>query len=183
MFIGVVLAIPVFLNFVIFKDAGDVEEVLSMTGRIPFWTALLNDGIVKEPFFGYGFMRINYTDYFVSLNTYAAKMTHNTFMQVLMNLGFVGLFIVFWQLVLTLRNFFKERQTSLYGHFFIALFIPIFINSLTEFGIFGEANYGILFYQFLILLFSIQIRESRSKKETLLFNLFQKRWKLDSKLS
>ena len=183
MFIGVVLAIPVFLNFVIFKDAGDVEEVLSMTGRIPFWTALLNEGIVKEPFFGYGFMRINYTDYFESLNTYAAKMTHNTFMQVLMNLGFVGFFVVFWQLVLTLRNFFKERKTSLYGHFFIAMFIPIFINSLTEFGIFGEANYGILFYQFLILLFSIQIRESRSKKETLLFNLFQKRWKLDSKLS
>ena len=183
MFIGVIFAIPVFLNFVILKDAGGVEEVLSMTGRIPFWTALLNEGIVKEPFFGYGFMRINYTDYFESLNTYAAKMTHNTFMQVLMNLGFVGFFVVFWQLVLTLRNFFFIRKTSLYGHFFIALFIPAFINSLTEFGIFGEANYGILFYQFLILLFSIQIRESRSKKDSLLFYLFQKRWKLDPILS
>jgi exopolysaccharide production protein ExoQ len=183
MLIGVALAVPVFLKFVIFKDGGGVEEVLSMTGRIPFWTALLNEGIVKEPFFGYGFMRINYTDYFESLNTYAAKMTHNTFMQVLMNLGFVGFFIAFWQLVLTVRNFFKERKTSLYGNFFIALFIPAFINSLTEFGIFGETNYGILFYQFLILLFIVQIRVNRSKKETLLFNLFQERWKLDPKLS
>lgn len=183
MSIVVVLATPVFLNFVIFKGGGGVEEVLSMTGRIPFWTALLDEGIVKEPFFGYGFMRINYTDYFEGLNTYAAKMTHNTFLQVLMNLGFVGFFIAFWQLVLTLNNFFKERKTNHYGTFFIALFIPVFINSLTEFGIFGETNYGILFYQFLILLFSIQIRVNRSKKETLLFNLFQKKWKLDPRLS
>ncbi len=182
MFIGIALAVPAILKFVIFKDGGGVEEVLSMTGRIPFWTALLQEGIIKEPFFGYGFMRINYTDYFESLNTYAAKMTHNTFMQVLMNLGFVGFFIAFWQLVLTIRNFFKERKISLYGNFFIALFIPAFINSLTEFGIFGETNYGILFYQFLILLFVVKIRENRSKKEILLFNLFQKRWKLDQKL-
>jgi len=183
MITGAVLAVPALLKFVVFKDDGGVEEVLSMTGRIPFWTALLQEGIVKEPFFGYGFMRINYTDYFESLNTYAAKMTHNTFMQVLMNLGFVGFFIAFWQLVLTIRNFVKERKASLYGNFFIALFIPAFINSLTEFGIFGETNYGILFYQFLILLFVIEIRKNRSKKETLLFNLFQKRWKLDPKLS
>ncbi|NQX96786.1 MAG: O-antigen ligase family protein [Flavobacteriales bacterium] len=182
MFVGAGLAVPALLKFVIFKDDGGLEEVLSMTGRIPFWTALLQEGIVREPFFGYGFMRINYTDYFESLNTYAAKMTHNTFMQVLMNLGFVGFFIAFWQLVLTIRNFFKERKQSLYGNFFIALFIPAFINSLTEFGIFGETNFGILFYQFLILLFVIQIRQNRSKKETLLFNLFQKRWKLNPKL-
>ena len=77
----------------IFKDDGGIDEVLSMTGRLPFWTALLNEGIVREPFFGFGFMRINYTDYFQGLNTYPAKMTHNTFMQVLMNLGFVGFFI------------------------------------------------------------------------------------------
>jgi exopolysaccharide production protein ExoQ len=183
MFVGVALAVPAILKFVIFKDGGGVDEVLSMTGRIPFWKALLNEGIVKEPFFGYGFMRINYTDYFESLNTYAAKMTHNTFMQVLMNVGFIGFFVVFWQLVLTIRNFIKERKKSLYGNFFIALFIPAFINSLTEFGIFGETNYGILFYQFLILLFVIEINESRSKKETLLFNLFLKRWKIDPKLS
>lgn len=183
MFVAVALSVPAILKFVIFKDGGGVEEVLSMTGRIPFWTALLNEGIVKEPFFGYGFMRINYTDYFESLNTYAAKMTHNTFMQALMNLGFVGFFVVFWQLVLTVANFFRERKTSLYGNFFIALFIPAFINSLTEFGIFGETNYGILFYQFLILLFVIKIRKNLSKKETLMFNLFKKRWKIDPKLS
>jgi hypothetical protein len=178
MFVGVALSIPFILKFVIFKEGGGVEEVLSMTGRIPFWKALLNEGIIKEPFFGYGFMRINYTDYFESLDTYAARMTHNTFMQVLMNLGFVGFFVAFWQMILTIRNYVKERSSSLYGDFFIVLFIPTFINSLTEFGVFGDTNYGILFYQFLFLLFIIKIREKKSKKETILYNLFKKRWHL-----
>ncbi len=111
MLIGVALAVPAILKFVIFKDDGG-----------------LNEGIIREPFFGFGFMRINYTDYFESLNTYAAKMTHNTFMQVLMNLGFVGFFVAFWQLVATIHNYLKERGKSLYGDFFMAMFIPIFIN-------------------------------------------------------
>ncbi|MFT5877984.1 MAG: exopolysaccharide production protein ExoQ [Dokdonia sp.] len=179
MFVAVAFAVPAILKFVIFKDGGGVDEVLSMTGRIPFWKALLNEGIIREPFFGFGFMRINYTDYFESLNTYAAKMTHNTFMQVLMNLGFVGFFIAFWQLVVTVHIYWKEKSTSIYGDFFMAMFIPIFINSLTEFGIFGETNFGILFYQFLILLFVFQIRKNLSKNEAYGLRLFQKRWRLD----
>lgn len=155
MFSGVVIAVPLLLKYVIFKDSGGVEEVMSMTGRLPFWTALLNEGIVREPFLGYGFMRINYIDTFQGLNTYPGRMTHNTFMQVLMNLGFIGFFIALWQLVSTVATFFKERDHG-YANFFVALFIPIFINSITEFGIFGETNYGILFYQFLVLLFCIR---------------------------
>jgi hypothetical protein len=155
MFSGVLLAVPLLLRYVIFKDSGGVEEVMSMTGRLPFWTALLNEGIVREPFLGYGFMRINYIDTFQGLNTYPGRMTHNTFMQVLMNLGLIGFFIALWQLVSTVATFFMERSHG-YANFFVALFIPIFINSITEFGIFGETNYGILFYQFLILLFCIR---------------------------
>ena len=37
----------------------------------------------------------------------------------------------------------------------IAMLIPLIINSITEFGIFGEANYGILFYQLVIVFFVI----------------------------
>jgi hypothetical protein len=179
MFAGVALAVPAILKFVIFKEGGGVDEVLSMTGRIPFWKALLKEGIVREPFFGYGFMRINYYDYFESLDTYAAKMTHNTFMQVLMNLGFVGFFVAFWNLVTTVHNYFKERDTSIYADFFVAMFIPIFINSITEFGIFGETNYGILFYQYLVLLFVFSIRPNLSNSEKYQLRLFQSRWQLD----
>lgn len=170
------IAAPVVINAVVFKDSGGVEEVMSMTGRLPFWTALLNEGIIKEPFLGYGFMRINYTDYFQGLNTYPGKMTHNTFMQVLMNLGFIGFFIAFWQLVTTLRTFFVHKKHA-FAPFFIAVFIPIIINSFTEFGIFGESNYGILFYQFLIVLFSIQIRAARTPHEKIKARIFQKKMK------
>ena len=171
-----VIAFPVMIKTVVFKDDGGIDEVMSMTGRLPFWKALLNEGIVKEPFFGYGFMRINYTEYFQGMNTYAAKMTHNTFVQVLMNLGFVGLFIALTQLFATLRNFGRNKGTE-HSAFFIALFIPLLINSFTEFGIFGEANYGILFYQFLIWLFVFEKRKHLTQRERVRRAIFEKRMK------
>ena len=166
------IMIPLFLNFVIFKESGGIEEVMSMTGRLSFWKALLNEGIIREPFFGFGFMRINYTDYFQGLNTYPAKMTHNTFMQVLMNLGFIGFFIAIVQLSQTIRNFRINRKNQ-YNTFVIAMFIPILINSFTEFGIFGEANYAILFYQFLIVLFIYKIPSKLSKEDQVKLRLFK----------
>jgi O-antigen ligase len=172
-FMGLI-AIPVMINKVVFKADGGVEEVLSMTGRLPFWKALLNEGIVKEPFFGYGFMRINYTEYFQGLNTYAAKMTHNTFIQVLMNLGFVGFFIAILQMFTTIRNF-RINKKGKYAGYFIALFIPLLINSFTEFGVFGEANYGILFYQFLIWLFVMKRREHFTQSEKVRAKIFEKK--------
>lgn len=175
MLVSMIIIVPLALNYVIFKESGGVEEVLSMTGRLPFWTALLNECIVREPYFGYGFMRINYTDYFQGLNTYPAKMTHNTFMQALMNLGFVGFFIIFWQLVLTIRNAVKEKL-HYYNRFFIAVFVPVIINSFTEFGIYGEANYAILFWQFLIFLFVVRIRDQHTVTEHIRLKLFKSRW-------
>ncbi len=174
MFAVGVVAFPVLINAVVFKADGGMEEVMSMTGRLPFWKALLNEGIVKEPFFGYGFMRINYTEYFQGLNTYAAKMTHNTFVQVLMNLGFVGFFIAIIQMIVTLRIF-SSNKGSEFSSYFIALFIPLVINSFTEFGVFGEANYGILFYQFLIWLFVFQPREKLTQRERIGLKVFQKK--------
>ncbi len=148
--IGMLVITPVAVNKIIFKDGDSsrMEEVLSMTGRLPFWTALINEGLPREPLLGFGFMRIDYKEYFQSTHTYPGKMTHNTFMQVLMNLGFVGLTIVLFQVFFTLKAFSrekKEKKLMLYG-----ILIPILINSFTEFGIFGESNYGILFYQLLI---------------------------------
>jgi hypothetical protein len=149
-----VLIIPVIFK-TIFLKAGDLEEVLSMTGRIPFWKALLTEALPQEPLFGFGFMRIYYTDYFESVHTYAAKMTHNTFIQVLLNLGFVGFTIVVLQMTFTFQAF-KRTVSKEKKAIFIGVMIPILINSFTEFGIFGETNFGILFYQ--ILIFSLVLR-------------------------
>lgn len=172
----VLLAAPVAIKHIVFKEGGSMEEVMSMTGRLPFWTALLNEGIVKEPFFGYGFMRINYTDYFQGLNTYPGRMTHNTFMQVLMNLGFVGLFVALTNFILTIKNYIRNRK-NYYGDFFIALIIPVVINSFTEFGIFGDANYGILFWHFLIFLFLFKEKEFLTTREKIKQNIFETRYK------
>ena len=147
---------PVAIYKVVLKD-GDperMEEIMTLTGRLPFWQALVNEGLPREPLLGFGFMRIDYKEYFQSTHTYPGKMTHNTFMQVLMNLGFIGLGLVLFQLVFTLRGILKEAAEKKLMLF--CLLIPLIINSFTEFGIFGESNYGILFYQLVILYISFQ---------------------------
>lgn len=157
MYAGALMVIPVAINKMVVKEnAGGLDEVMNMTGRIPFWHALLTEGLPKEPLLGFGFMRIAYGEYFSSVHSYAAGMTHNTFIQVIMNLGFIGFGIVLFQMFFTLRGYFSkhEKQKNL---LFVGLIIPVMINSFTEFGIFGETNYGILFYQLLIFYLSLSI--------------------------
>jgi O-antigen ligase len=139
--------LPVMVQTLILRSGG-LDDILSMTGRIPFWKALIAEGLPREPLLGFGFMRIDYHDHFESVHTYAGHMTHNTFLQVLLNLGFIGFTIVLFQVFFTIRGFtqqLEEKKLMLLG-----ILIPVLINSMTEFGIFGEANYGILFYHFLI---------------------------------
>ena len=153
-YIAVALVIPIAIEKLIMRKGG-IDDVLSMTGRMPFWKALITEGLPREPWFGFGFMRIDYKDYFESVHTYRAHMTHNTFIQVIMNLGFVGLGIVIFQLISTVKAILseiKEKQLLLLG-----MLIPVIINSFTEFGIFGETNYGILFYQLIITYITFKI--------------------------
>jgi len=158
---------PYAVNKIILKD-GDperLEEILTLTGRLPFWTALINEGLPREPLLGFGFMRIDYTESFQSENTYAGKMTHNTFMQVLVNLGFIGLTIVFFQLLFTFKGIAKEtEETKLMLY---CILIPLIINSFTEFGVFGESNYGILFYQLIIMYVSFGHNKMLTRKQKL----------------
>ncbi|MDI9338945.1 MAG: O-antigen ligase family protein [Sediminibacterium sp.] len=153
---ALVVIAPLAIYKIVLKngDPERMEEVLTLTGRLPFWTALINEGLPREPLLGFGFMRIDYKDFFQSTHTYPGKMTHNTFMQVLMNLGFIGLTISVFQVILTIRGIVQEDSDK--KNTLICLFIPLVINSFTEFGIFGESNYGILFYQLIILYISFQ---------------------------
>lgn len=157
--LSMLLSLPLVVQLLILKQ-GDVEEVLSMTGRLPFWTALLSEGLPLEPLKGFGFMRIAYTDTFQSVHTYAGKMTHNTFIQVLMNLGFIGFTLALLNMIFTFQGILTQKFKNV-RMLFIAIFIPIFINSLTEFGIFGESNYGILFWQLLIMLPMINCQQPK----------------------
>lgn len=154
--VGMAIAVPIAMKVIIFKEGGGTEEVLSMTGRLPFWTALLNEGFIREPWLGYGFMRINYEDTFQGVHTYPGRMTHNTFMQVVMNLGIVGITICLLQFFATVAATVRRKALSL---FLCAVMVPIIINSFTEFGVFGESNYGILFYQLLICIIVLKPKE------------------------
>ncbi|NJN77994.1 MAG: O-antigen ligase family protein [Saprospiraceae bacterium] len=152
--VGGVLVMPVVLNTIVFKQ-GNVEEVMSMTGRLPFWADLIEEAFVDRPILGYGFMRISpnsFDDKFESVHAYAASMTHNTFVQVLINLGLVGTFIMILQMMSTFFAITIEKDKWLK---YAAIFqiIPLLINSATEFGIFGETNYGI--YVLSIAIFNV----------------------------
>jgi O-antigen ligase len=162
-----IIVAPIAIYKVVLKngDPERMEEVMSLTGRLPFWKALINEGLPREPFFGFGFMRIDYKEYFQSAHTYPGKMTHNTFMQVLMNLGFVGITIVLFQILFTIRGIMRENSEKKLMLF--SLLIPLIINSFTEFGIFGESNYGILFYQLVILYISFRPGKVLSPKQRL----------------
>ncbi|MCZ8145290.1 O-antigen ligase family protein [Flavobacterium sp.] len=147
---GVLMVIPFAVHQIILKggDKERLEEILTLTGRLPFWQALINEGLPREPLLGFGFMRIDYKEYFQSTHTYPGKMTHNTFMQVLMNLGFIGLTVALFQVFFTIHSILKENTEN--KLMLLGILIPIMINSFTEFGIFGESNYGILFYQLVV---------------------------------
>ncbi|MBK8885827.1 MAG: O-antigen ligase family protein [Saprospiraceae bacterium] len=165
---GMLIIAPVAIWKVVLKggDTERLEEVMSMTGRLPFWKALISEGLPREPLLGFGFMRIDYKEFFQSTHTYPGKMTHNTFMQVLMNLGFVGLTLVIFQMIFTLRGIFRENKEI--KLMLLGMLIPVIINSFTEFGIFGESNYGILFYQLVIFMIAFENRKHLTRAEQIL---------------
>jgi hypothetical protein len=165
MLLGMIVFTPIATYKIILKggDSERIEEVMNMTGRLPFWKALINEGLPREPLLGFGFMRIDYKEYFQSTHTYPGKMTHNTFMQVLMNLGFIGLVIVIFQMLFTFIGISKEPKEKKLMLF--SLLIPLMINSLTEFGIFGESNFGILFYQLVIIYIALEKNPNLSREE------------------
>ena len=100
-------------------------------------------------------MRIDYSDKFESINSYTGAMTHNTFLQVLIGLGLVGLFLVLSQVAATIHAMSVNKDKDK-RRLCIALFIPVMINSFTEFGVFGETNYGIMMYLFIVFTLTIK---------------------------
>lgn len=145
--IGTLAAPVIFMT--IFVKEGDVGEVMSMTGRLPFWSDLLTYGFPERTMWGFGFMRIHYHERFPSIHGFPGAMTHNTFVQVILNLGVAGALTCFFQMLFVFRSVMRQPDPML-KHTFAGIFFGIFVNSLTEFGIFGDANYGIMWWLFAI---------------------------------
>lgn len=149
LFLLVPLALIPLAGWSFFVKQGQMEELFTFTGRLPFWSDLLTYNFPQAPWLGFGYMRIGIADKFDSLHAYAGAMTHNTFLQVLLGLGLLGLAIVFLQLSLTFFSLLRMSDRHLRQQLLLVM-IPLLVNSCTEFGIFGETNYGILFYLFLV---------------------------------
>ena len=152
--VGTIALVPI-AGYSFFVKQGQVTELFTLTGRIPFWQDLLTYNFPKEPWLGFGYMRIDYVDKFDSLNAYAGAMTHNTFLQVLLGLGMSGLLLVLIQLSVFLYFASKVADKGLKQSIGLLL-IPLLVNSITEFGIFGETNYGIIFYLFLVFTVAVE---------------------------
>jgi O-antigen ligase len=163
---GMFVLIPL-VGVGIFIKQNDIEEVISLTGRIPFWKDLLTYNFPKAPWFGYGYMRIDFSDKFESINAYAGAMTHNTFLQVLLGLGLAGFTLVLTQISSFFHAIFYCKDKAI-KQVVCMVFIPVLINSMTEFGIFGETNFGILFYLMLVFAVSMEtINGSRRITDTI----------------
>ncbi|MEO0471798.1 MAG: O-antigen ligase family protein [Bacteroidota bacterium] len=161
------LVAPIIFTTVFVKD-GDVGEVASMTGRLPFWKDLLTYGFPERPIYGFGFMRIHYHLRFPSIHAFPGAMTHNTFMQLLLNLGILGAITCGMQVMLTFRGFARERDREKF-HLGIGILIGVLINSFTEFGIFGDANYGIMYWLFLVMLFMLDTTDQKTAPKNYFF--------------
>jgi len=71
---------------------------------------------------------------------------------------------VLMQMVFMVRTIIRlEDKTQ--KELVFTILMPILINSFTEFGIWGEVNYTILFYQMIILLMVIRYNPRLSKLE------------------
>ncbi|MFX7605165.1 hypothetical protein ABTJ35_19055, partial [Acinetobacter baumannii] len=60
--IALVAMVAPFAVYSVILKGGDqerLEEIMSLTGRLPFWQALITEGLPREPLLGFGFMRID----------------------------------------------------------------------------------------------------------------------------
>ncbi|WP_414475469.1 O-antigen ligase family protein [Microvirga sp. M2] len=90
---------------------GDAGEILTMTGRTELWSFVW-DTIMRRPFFGYGF---NSAEAVLAQNWYgnpdAGYNAHNTFLQALLTVGFVGTFPLIAAYVILVYRWFARRQS------------------------------------------------------------------------
>ncbi len=109
----------------------------SLTGRVPMWLYVLETYFVKRPLFGYGFGAfwlqpgVNQAVQSVVGWLYPVKVSDNGYLDVLLNLGVAGLFVLLAILVTAFRRVFRialvGRDLIHFFPFFVLVHI-VFIN-------------------------------------------------------
>lgn len=103
-----------------FSRTGDLQEILSFTGRSDIWQIVL-DKFYENPLFGWGYAK---SADILGMNSEAVGFTvgqaHNLYLQVLISLGLVGAIVFFsWYVGLLMRSI-REKK---FGQLIIFLYI------------------------------------------------------------
>lgn len=115
------------------KPQVDIE---TLTGRIPLWNECMKF-VAKRPIFGYGlggFWTDKRAKEFIETMNWEATTAHSTYVDVLLDLGYCGLIIYFFVILLALkrshiRSFPRGRITSA---FFFSILILYALDGILE---------------------------------------------------
>lgn len=161
------LAGLVLMDYIVtFLERGHgLENLLSLGGRTLFWSDLVTDA----PFganivYGFGYQMLSDKGLSAQVDILQVSMAHNNFIQSLLGLGLVGLFITiaFW---LTLYRFMIRSRRLMEPRPYNLVMIlshATLVYSMVEYGIFGPST--IIGPMFFILIFSYsrQVLAARS---------------------
>lgn len=116
-----------------------VEDASSLTGRLPLWLELW-DYVTVKPSLGYGYEAFWTTDNFVAVASeieWAPATAHSSFLECLLDLGYVGFAIMVAIIVVILPRlmWIAARERQPHQAFVLALFVFTLIFGVTEAGI------------------------------------------------
>ena len=159
-YLGILIIVSVSLFFLfefLFNVTGNIIDLLgrdiTLTGRVPLWEELLKEKI--NPLFGCGFDSFwlgNRAQYYWDKYWWHPNQAHNGYLEVYLNMGYLGLGFLMFYLLSAYRNirshFFNNYP---FGKLGLVLFIIILIYNITE-GIFFKLD----LLWILVIIFSIK---------------------------
>ncbi|HNO75013.1 MAG TPA: O-antigen ligase family protein [Nitrosomonas mobilis] len=137
---------------------GEGDDVQSLTGRTFIWEATF-DLIWQKPFLGYGFGAggIALQDYYsAGAYNWTTYNAHNAFLQILLDLGVVGLI-----LLLIMLGYWLARSISIFPVLLFPAFICVVLLSFVERGFYGVG--GIIPLVFMLALLARNQRMAKGE--------------------
>jgi len=137
MIVCIVLLVLVFLNLDFFF--GLLNRNTSLTGRLPFWSFLIQNGLLNHPVLGYGFGATWESNNFRFTTQNAVGwdlpplVSDNGYIDIFLHLGLVGIFLLVITLVLCLFRVAKHalKEQTVVSFFPVLLMIIIIIVNMS----------------------------------------------------
>jgi len=169
-----VLVIANFDNFLSFFD-----KDITLTGRIPLWTLLVQDKVTEHPWFGYGYNAFwqrwrgndspaaDIVSAIVGNGRDWVSHAHNGFLDIVLNIGLIGLLIFvilfFINIFQTIKLIINSRRSDSFLPLIILTFV--FMTNLSNSPIMIPS---LVWFQFIIVSLKVNVVQSEEVKTTLL---------------